>query len=182
MPTAVDSAFDIAFWFADTALNHNEYLQPQKLHRLLFIAQAYYAVATSGKKLMPATFVASEMGPIEPNVYTAFSKGRPDMEIDMFLPPEVEDFLRSIWARFGHHSAERLTKMTKATLAYKKAYKRARRAEIPHETMRLDFARAEETPALDQVMKPKVAMTQKGRAVKVQAWNPAALAKAKKAE
>lgn len=179
MPTAVDSAFDIAFWFADTALNHDEYLQPQKLHRLMFIAQAYYAVATSGKKLMPATFVASEMGPIEPNVYTAFSKERPDMEVNMFLAPEVEDFLRNIWSRFGHHSAERLTKMTKATLAYKKAFKRARRAEIPHDSMRLDFARAEETPAIDQVVKPKVAMTQSGKAVQVKAWDPAAMKKAK---
>ena len=26
MPAAVDSAFDVAFWFADMALNENEYL------------------------------------------------------------------------------------------------------------------------------------------------------------
>ena len=37
MPADVTNAFDIAFWFADTALNENEYLQPQKLQRLLFL-------------------------------------------------------------------------------------------------------------------------------------------------
>ena len=54
MPADVENAFDIAFWFADTALNENQYLQPQKLQRLLFIAQAYYTVAFNGRKLMPA--------------------------------------------------------------------------------------------------------------------------------
>ncbi len=40
MPAAVESAFDVAFWFADVALNENEYLQPQKLHRLMFWPRA----------------------------------------------------------------------------------------------------------------------------------------------
>ena len=76
MPADVSNAFDIAFWFADTALNENEYLQPQKLQRLLFIAQSYYCIVQKGRKLMPAVFVADETGPMEPNVYMAFSRGR----------------------------------------------------------------------------------------------------------
>ena len=75
MPADVENAFDIAFWFADTALNENEYLQPQKLQRLLFIAQAYYTVAFNGRKLMPAVFIAEEMGPIEPqHLYSVFKR------------------------------------------------------------------------------------------------------------
>ncbi len=102
MPAAVESAFDVAFWFADMALNENEYLQPQKLHRLMFLAQAYYAVANSGRRLMPAVFVAEEFGPIEPTIYKAFSKGRPDVDVDLIMPEDVESFLRGIWRRFGH--------------------------------------------------------------------------------
>ena len=68
MPADVGSAFDVAFWFADMALHDNEYMQPQKLQRLLFIAQGYYTVAFAGRKLMPAVFV----GPTR----SAFSKGR----------------------------------------------------------------------------------------------------------
>ncbi len=172
MPSAVNSAFDIALWFADTALEQNEYLQPQKLHRLLFLSQAYYAVAHDGEKLMPAVFVAEEMGPVEPNIYKAFSKGRPNMDVDLFLPHEVETFLDSIWRRFGHQSAENLTRMTKGTVAYKKALKKGRREEISLETMRLSFSRARETPALDQVVKPKIMRSQSGKSVVVKAWNP----------
>ena len=180
MPADVENAFDIAFWFADTALNENQYLQPQKLQRLLFIAQAYYTVAFNGRKLMPAVFVADEMGPIEPNIYLAFSKGRPEIDARLFLPHDVETFLDGIWRRFGHHSAERLNKMIKETSAYKQAYKNAPRTEIPLDAMRLSFARAEKTPGVAQVVKPKILRTQSGKAVTVKAWVPGTKPVAKK--
>lgn len=180
MPADVDNAFDIAFWFADTALNENEYLQPQKLQRLMFIAQAYYTVAYNGRKLMPGVFVADEMGPIEPNIYIAFSKGRPEVDAQLFLPHEVESFLDGIWRRFGHHSTERLNKMTMETTAYKQARKRGHRAEIPLDAMRLSFARAEKTPGVAQVIKPKILRTQTGKPVTVKAWVPGAKSAAKK--
>jgi uncharacterized phage-associated protein len=172
MPAAVESVFDIAFWFVDTALNDNEYLQPQKLHRLLFLAQGYYAAMNKGRKLMPSVFVASEMGPIEPNLYAAFSKGRPDIEFNLFLPEGVEEFLTTIWRRFGHHSADRLTAMTKATPAFKEARLRGLRGEIPIEAMLQAFGRGTETPAIDQVFRPKVLRSHTGKPVAVKAWVP----------
>ena len=180
MPADVDNAFDVAFWFADTALHENEYLQPQKLQRLMFIAQAYYSVAFNGRRLMPAAFVADEMGPIEPNIYIAFSKGRPEVDAQLFLPYEVETFLDGIWRRFGHHSTERLNSMTKDTSAYKQAYKQGNRAKISLDAMRLSFARAEKTPGVAQVIKPKIFRTQSGKPVTVKAWNPGATSAAKK--
>ena len=173
MPSAVDSAFDVAFWFIDTALNHNEYLQPQKLQRLLFLAQAYHLVAFDGKKLMPATFVADDLGPIEPNVFAAFSKGRPDIDVNLFIGPETEEFLSNIWRRFGQHSTEKLTRALKETEAFQRALKRGRRAEISIDDMRLAFKRAEQTPAVGQVLdKKKMYRTQSGKAVTVKAWVP----------
>ena len=172
---AVRSAFDVAFWFADTALNSNEYLQPQKLHRLMFLAQAYFGLAYDGRLLMPAMFVADEMGPIEPNVFAAYSKGRPDVEVELFLPEEVEGFLGNIWRRFGHYSADKLTKLTKETAAYKRAYKKAPRSEITLDSMLLSFGRAQETPGIDRVVKPKVLRTQTGKPVTVSAWTPRAV-------
>lgn len=180
MPADVENAFDIAFWFADTALNENEYLQPQKLQRLMFIAQAYYTVAFNGRKLMPAVFVADELGPVEPNIYLAFSKGRPEVDARMFLPHDVETFLDGIWRRFGHHSTERLNNMVKETSAYKQAYKRGPRAEILLDEMRLSFARAEKTPGVAQVVKPKIFRTPTGKPVTVKAWVPGAKPVAKK--
>ena len=61
-PTAVESGFEAAFWFLERALNDGEALQPQKLQRLLFLAQAYFGVAHAGAKLMPGIFVAAEDG------------------------------------------------------------------------------------------------------------------------
>ena len=172
MPADVNNAFDIAFWFMDTAEAEHEYLQPQKLQRLMFVAQAYYAVAYEGRKLMPAVFVADEMGPIEPNIYLAFSRGRPDIDAELFLPVEVEDFLAAIWRRFGHFSPDRLTRLTNDTTAYKHALKRGARAEIPLDSMRLSFARAEAAPASEQVVKPRMYRTQSGKPVQVRSWQP----------
>ncbi|MBT3558320.1 MAG: hypothetical protein HN644_03545 [Rhodospirillales bacterium] len=172
MAADVNSAFDVAFWFADTALAENEYLQPQKLQRLLFIAQAYYAVAFPKRKLMPALFVADELGPVEPNVFLAFSRGRPDVDVELFLPHDVDTFLSSIWRRFGHYEMERLNELTNETLAYKQARDRAHRAEITIEAMRLSFVRGETAPAVEQVMAPKIMRTQSGKQVIVQSWSP----------
>lgn len=179
MPSVVKSAFDIAFWFADTALNENEYLQPQKLQRLLFLAQAYHLAAFDGKKLMPAVFVADEMGPMEPNVYAAFSNGRPDLDVDMFLPDEVENLLTGVWRKFGHLSIDRLNKVVKDTLAFKQARRRGPRAEIPTADMRRSFARRDETPSVGTVVKPRLLRTQSGRTVTVKTWAPAAVKPAK---
>ncbi|MBT4219589.1 MAG: hypothetical protein HOK06_08460 [Rhodospirillaceae bacterium] len=179
MTSAVESAFDVALWFADTALEQNEYLQPQKLHRLLFLSQAYYSIAYNSQRLMPAVFIAEEMGPIEPNVYKAFHKGRPNIDAELFLPEEVENFLDNLWRRFGHHSPERLTTLCKDTMAFKQAMKKGRRTEIPLRAMQLSFARAEETPSLQQVIKPKLMRSQTGRPVAVKRWTPGIASSAK---
>ena len=172
MPAEVNNAFDIAFFFADTARTENEYLQPQKLQGLLFLSQAYFSVAFKGRKLMPAVFVADERGPLEPNVYTAFSKGRPDIDADLFLQPEVASFLDAIWRRFGHMTTDKMIKMTKSTGAYKKAKSRGHRAEILLNEMRASFVHAENTPGINQVVKPKLYRTQSGKNVTVQKWVP----------
>ena len=92
----------------------------------------------------------------------------------------METFLDNIWGRFGHHSTERLNKMTRETTAFKQARKRGHRAQISLNAMRLSFARAENTPGIGQVVKPKVLRTQTGRAVTVNAWVPGTKSAAKR--
>mgnify|MGYP000276437100 CR=1 FL=1 len=183
---AVESTFDVANWFVDYALNNNEYLQPAKLHRLLFLAQAYYAVANYGQRLMPSVFVVGEWGPVEPNVYRVFQAGRPYIEPEP-LSQEVEHFLQSVWRRFGHHSADRLNKV----LSKHPPYKNAREdggvnAEIPLEAMREFYAdptqhqespeRARETAgdglSVEDVLRPRVMPNQKGEPRNVNKWMP----------
>jgi uncharacterized phage-associated protein len=171
MPADLNNAFDVSVFFDDMALKGEAYLQPQKLHRLLFLSQAYYAVAFD-RKLMPAIFIADELGPVEPNVYLAFSKGRPDIDIDLFLPFEAQSFLENIWQRFGTFSVERLSKITNQTPAYKNARERGDRAEIPWIEMKNSFKKPEQAPSVDQLIKPKIMRTQSGRAVHVKSWTP----------
>ncbi len=172
MPTAVSSAFEVAFWFLDEALNHNEYLQPQKMQRLIFLSQAYFAVAYQGQRLMPAYFIADDMGPIEPNIYKSFSNGRPKIDLDKKLPYKVETFLDGVWRRFGHHSVEHLNKLCKETPCYLVA-SRKEKGEIPIEAMRQSFTKPDaKTPELDQVVRAKMMRSHTGRAVAVKSWVP----------
>ena len=172
MPAAAKSAFDIAFNFADKALDKNEYLQPQKLQRLMFLAQCAYPVRHRGRRLMPAVFVADELGPIEPNIYLAFSKGRPDIDVDPRLREDAQAVLDDVWNRFGHCSTEHLTRITKDTLAYRLARQRGNAAEIDHDMMRLSFDADDAMPATLPVTRPKIMRTQTGRSVSVKAWAP----------
>jgi hypothetical protein len=64
--------------------------------------------------------------------------------------------------------------LTKDTEAYRKAFAKGRRAEIPLVAMHLSFTRAQETPTVDQVVRPKMLSLQSGKAVKAKSWTPGA--------
>jgi len=173
MSYAVDSVFDIAFWFADRALNENEYLQPLKLQYLLYLAQSYYAIASNGKRLFPAIFVAGEEGPIEPSLNRAWSKGRPNFDGIEKLNGDVKVFSDSIWRRFGHHSAGHLAKLCRRTPAYQSAHKLGGRSEIIIELVIENMNLGKDLPDLKQVVKPKLIRSRNtGREVEVTAWSP----------
>lgn len=176
MTFAINSTFDVAFWFSDQALNENEYLQPQKLHRLLYLSQAFYAIAYGGNKLMPSVFVADDMGPVEPTIYQAFTRGRPDVDVELFLPPELEIFLTSIWRRYGHLKTEQLARVTNTNAAYALAVRKGVRSEITLESMVSAFKAETEKKNAPE---PKVGeggarlmRTQDGAPVNVKSWSP----------
>ncbi|OIQ89970.1 hypothetical protein GALL_281080 [mine drainage metagenome] len=175
---AVESSFDVAYWFVDRALNDNEYIQPQKLHRLMYLSQAYFAVAYHGRRLMPALFVADEFGPIEPGVFRACAIQRPPID-PRPMPEAVSHFLDSIWRRFGSHTAEHLNQLVRGHQPYKDALARGERSEIPLKDMIAFYARknspvneAVGAPPVTQVLRPKVMRSQSGKPVSVQKWMP----------
>ena len=132
--TVVESTFDVALWFQDRTRREDTYLQAQKLQRLLYLAQGYYSAMNYGRKLMPAVFVAQEMGPIEPNIFRVFEAGRPSMEVTA-PPPVVENFLELMWRRFSHHSTEYLTTVIKSHDVYVSAFERGAGEEIEFEAI-----------------------------------------------
>ncbi len=65
-----------------------------------YLAQALYAAEHEGQMLIPATFLAAESGPIEPNIYQLFEDGPPLRKLPDISRP-VEEFLHEVWSRFG---------------------------------------------------------------------------------
>lgn len=178
MTPAVDSTLDVVSWFIDRAMGDREYLQPQKLHRLLYLAQAYYAVANYGRKLMPATFVADEFGPIEPTIFRLYENGRPMIQ-PRPITEQVEHFLDSVWRRFGAHTTDHLTRSIAGHPPYVKAWRKAPRTEITLEAMVEFYGAARDAnagaPAVTQVMRPRVMRAQSGKPVNVTKWMPPAI-------
>jgi uncharacterized phage-associated protein len=185
-PPLTDSTFDATFWLLDRALDDNEYLNPRKLHRLLYLAQAYFAVANAGHKLMPATFVADPDGPLEPTLYRAFAYSRPRVDVQP-IPESGRQFLDSIWRRFGAHSTDHLTKALKRHPPYADAHAEGPRAEITIEAMVRFYGRKPDqregigaltdsgAPHIEQVLRPRVMRSQSGRPVNVRQWRPRSL-------
>ncbi len=168
MPAAaVDSAFDIAYWFVDRALNDNEYLQPQKMQRLMYLSQAYFAVAYSGRRLMPALFIADELGPLEPNVYRACAIQRPAIE-PRPLGEAVEHFLDSIWRRFGPHSADYLSRLVMGHPPYLDAVTKGPKMEITLQAMATFYGKKSAPPQEKKAAPGPVTMQIKGQPTQVQ--------------
>ena len=114
---AIRSTVDVAFWFQNRSQSAGERLAPQKLQRLLYLSQAQYAAVNQGRKLMPATFIVTEYGPLEPTIYHVFESGPPQLKA---LAPSagVEAFLLIIWQRFGGHTADELLEIIKSDGVY----------------------------------------------------------------
>jgi uncharacterized phage-associated protein len=180
-PTAVDSSFEVAFWFLDRAVEDGEYLQPQKLQRLMYLAQAYFGVLQHGAKLMPATFIARDEGPIEPTIFKALARGRPQIDIKPIdeVPRHVLD---SVWRQFGAHSIDYLDKLIKRHPPYADALAAGVGSEISLEAMiefygtqgtsRRPAAAAQDAPSAGKVLRPKVMRNHSGKPVSTTRWMP----------
>jgi len=182
MPFAVKSTLDVVFWFNDQALNDKEYLQPQKLHRLLYLAQGYYSVAYRGHKLMPATFVVDEFGPVEPTIFHVFAYGRPHMIEPNAINATVSHFLESVWRRFGASTADQITKRVVQHLPVADAMAKGPGEEIPFKAM-FDYYSSEAAakkggaPGVAEVIRPRVLRSPTGKPVSVTNWMPKAAPK-----
>lgn len=136
---AARSTLDIALWIQARSDSAGERLSPRKLHFLLYLAQALFAGENEGRKLMPGTFLAGEVGPVEPNIYALFEEGAPDRQPGA-LSVAVEEFLNEIWGRFGHESAKEIERFVHRDGVWEAAKKLGQNSEIPIELMTKVFA------------------------------------------
>lgn len=178
-PPAARSTLDIALWFQSRSESAGDALSQRKLHLLLYLAQAHYAADHGGQKLMPATFLATDAGPLEPNMFQLFADGR------CALPGNdpsfaVETHLHEIWARYGKKTGEQIATIIGRDGVWKAVLSRGNRIEIPFEALFRGYGgggkavplaeRQTETAAPDAPAKEKEYWTLDGR--RAQKWVP----------
>ena len=137
-PTTVRSALDVALWFLERAESAGGHLNPGRMHCLMYLAQARWASQTQGRKFMPATFIATGRGPLEPTIYHIFESGRPSVECT-WPTGRAEVFLHEIWDRYGEKPLEDVRRSIEGDAAYTKALRGGRNSEIMVRAMTLAY-------------------------------------------
>lgn len=146
MRVGVSSSFDVALWFLARAEREQTPLPPGKLHGLLFYAQAYYAGVTKGRRLMPSVFVATEVGPRDPNLYRLFENGIPAVETDP-VPEAVARFLERIWFEFGPVPPSEISRSISESAIWREVYRADALVELTAEAMHRHFGRKSSSDA-----------------------------------
>ena len=170
----LDSVFDASEWFLDKALNDGEYLQPMKMQYLMFLSQGYYAALTQGKRFLPAIFIATEYGPVEPNSYRLYGVERPAFS-KRKMNKVTLSFLQTIWARFGAYSPNYIYKMISTHTPYVEAFAAGAESEISLLAMAefyANCAKQDERLKNAEFGTTKIVRTQSGKAVAVKKWIP----------
>ncbi|WP_025899142.1 hypothetical protein [Sneathiella glossodoripedis] len=129
MRPAIRSTFDIVSWLETKAAEEEIALEPSSLMQLVYLLQAIYAAEHKKAKLMPATFLATEVGPIEPDLFLALEHG---VNITESVAPstQVEEVLLGVWEAFVEMGDDGLEKLLEADIALKNARKRGRNSEV----------------------------------------------------
>lgn len=173
IPSA-ESVFDVAEWFLDAALNDGEYLQPMKMQRLMYLCQGYYAALTGGKRFIPAVFLATEAGPVEPSSYRVYASGRPTLSYRL-MDRKTQSFLQTVWARFGAYSADYLGRLISTHAPYADAFAAGNMTEIDQNALTAYYAGEkgrDERIRSGEMSQTRVLRSQTGKAVAVKKWIP----------
>ena len=167
MSPAAPTSFDVVIWLLDRARAEDTYLQPRKLQCLLFLAQAHFAAAYDGRVLMPSFFIMDDAGPLDPNLYRALERGRPEVS-EKPLDDEILMFLDAVWRRYRNADALRLDQLISKQGVAEDAICDRDNAEITIAAMQRMFGKGDKKP----LSGPKIAETQTGRKVTLQKWMP----------
>lgn len=138
---ALKSSLNAVAWFERAADKHGVRLQPRKLQYLLYLAQGLYAAANNGRALMPSRFMASSLGPSDPNLYGVLelAGGLPEPKE---LESRAEACLGIIQKKFGPMPIEQIESFVEADGIYADVREAAPDAEIPLDMMAPAYRKA----------------------------------------
>jgi uncharacterized phage-associated protein len=124
-------------------------LSARRIHYLLYLTQAHYVAEHRGQKIMPATFLATQVGPVEPNIHQLFAGGRFVLEAND-PPCVVEDYLIEIWNRFGGKTLKQLEELVEQDGAWRPVFRKGALLEIPVELLFRAYGRGAGAVPLDR--------------------------------
>lgn len=129
MRPAIRSTFDVVAWLEERGRQTDAALNSPSLMKLLYLCQAVYASEHKLAKLMPTTFLATDAGPIEPDIFIAMEHGV-SLEDPVSPSDHVEEVLVAVWQAMMDDEAEKLDQVIGVDTAIAKAKKKGRNSEI----------------------------------------------------
>jgi uncharacterized phage-associated protein len=148
-PPASRSTLDVAWWFQARCESTGGTLSARRIHYLLYLTQAHYVAEHRGQKLMPATFLATQVGPVEPNIHQLLAGDRFVLEAND--PPRVvEDYLIKIWDRLGGKTLKQLERLVERDGVWRPVFRKGALLEIPAELLFRAYGRGADAVQLDR--------------------------------
>lgn len=171
----INSILSAANWFFRKADSSDIYLENDKLHHLLFLAQIHFSVGHNGEYLFPGIFVCDNKGFHEPNLAHMLTFGMPLMEAPKF-DKEIHTFLELIWKKYSPMSKLQLEDFVKNSDAYNKYFKSGQLTPASLEELTPLFKGTASSAPHNTSKKRKVMLSQNGPVV-VSQWHPRKLSK-----
>lgn len=137
----VRSGVDVALWFVARAEEARVFLPAKKLQQLMYLAQAVFAGRAGGRKLMPATFLAGEQGPYEPNILIMLDAGLATTPRPM-IAKSAKSLLEIIWREYGVQTPQQLSRLIAADGLWRSTFERGANSEVTIDAMRRAYAPA----------------------------------------
>lgn len=162
---AAPSAFDVAYWFLQYADKKQFFIEDEKLHHLLFLAQIIYMQRHSNEILFPSMFIATEKGFLEPNLLKVFAHGHPYMP-NIKIDDKTASFLEQIWNKYANQSLLDLRSTITQSQAFQSCYDKKNLMAVDMQQIAELF-----TPANEKTYSNRVRMSQHGP-VMVSQWQP----------
>ena len=169
---ATNSSIEVAYWFFDRAEKDDIYLENERLHHLLFLAQSRFAQTHFGQMLMPCLFLCDESGFFEPNIKKMFALGRPFMPQTQ-LEDTVATFLENIWKQYGSLSLAQFKQIVTALPLFDETYQKGTQTVVDWNSL---IDKSNDCGTIRKgtggyTMSPKVLVSQNGPVV-VSQWKP----------
>ncbi len=178
---AINSALDAANWFFRRADRDDAFLENDKLHHLLFLAQVHFALNNNMEYLIPSLFICDERGFSEPAMVQILQHGLPLMEAPAFLD-KINSFLELIWKKYSPMSSTELSEFIKNSDSYADNYLAGKKNIVPLEEMAQKFKTSLNQRSFSRAgaaRQRKILISQNGPVV-VSAWQPRKLDSQKK--